>query len=63
MAHIFMPLAFLDHIFFIMNNDLDCTSNILRFGQNQVHNLYVHHGDPQTRNMTKHPNIDLETRQ
>ena len=58
-----MPLAFLDHFFFFMNDDLDCTSNILRFGQNQVHNLYVHHGAPQRRGMAKQPNIDLGRRQ
>ena len=62
-VNVYWALLFGFFEFFIMNRSLESTSNILSFGQNQVHNLYVHHGSPQRRIMAKQPDIDLERRQ
>ena len=62
LEHVWVLLfGFLDYFWVI--SVPSSTVHILRFGQNQVHNLYDHHGDPQRRDMAKQPDIDLERRQ
>ena len=48
---------------FIMNCCSQTTVPVLRFGEKQVNNLYVHYGVPKRYRMRKQPGIDFGRRQ